>query len=203
MLTFRRESSQTRIRRYTLARTIRAERILTLGRWFTAGAGVVAGGVWSAWTVALNDDATVVEPARFFAVTTNRSVWPTSAARTPYVVPVAPAASVQPAPDWSQRCHWDENERTPPVHAPRVAVNSAPTWAVPEIVGLTVFFGATLDEIASVAVEFAELCPSVFDAVTTTLTVWSTSFSFSTYVRWVALSMSPHDVPSAAQRCQR
>jgi hypothetical protein len=66
-----------------------------------------------------------------------------------------------------------------------------------------VFFGAAFDEITSVAAELAEVWPSPFEAVTTTLTVWSTSFAFGVYVRCVALSMFPHPVPSAEHRCQR
>jgi hypothetical protein len=46
-----------------------------------------------------------------------------------------------------------------------------------------VFFGAAFDEITSVAAELAEVWPSPFEAVTTTRTVWSTSFALSVYVR--------------------
>jgi hypothetical protein len=104
MLRFRRESSHTRNRTYTLAPTNRAKMIAILGRWLTAGAGVEGCDV--ARTTAVAADAAVAEPARFVAVTTTRSVWPTSVARKPYVLPLAPTASVQAAPVWSQRCHW-------------------------------------------------------------------------------------------------
>ena len=66
---------------------------------------------------------------------------------------------------------------------PRAAVNSSPTCGFPDTAGLAVFFGAALDEITSVAAELAEVGPSPFEAVTTTRTVWSTSFALSVYVR--------------------
>ena len=47
-----------------------------------------------------------VAPAAFVAVTTTRTVAPTSAAVSAYVALVAPAMSVQVAPVASQRRHW-------------------------------------------------------------------------------------------------
>jgi hypothetical protein len=97
MLRFRRESSQTRNLTYTLAPTNRARTIAILGRWLTAGAlgGATDGATWATPVAA---DVAVADPARFVAVTTTRSVCPTSAARTPYVLPLAPVASVHDPP---------------------------------------------------------------------------------------------------------
>src|SRR5260221_10798642 len=96
-------------------------RIAIVGRWLTAVGGGV--GVVGAFTTALTSELTVVDPARFVAFTTTRRVWSTSMPRTPYVLPVAPATSVQFAPAVSQRCHWYENVRAPPVHVPLEAVS--------------------------------------------------------------------------------
>src|SRR5262249_7702061 len=131
------------------------------------------------------------------------SVWPKSASRTPYELPVAPTTSPQPSPVTSQRRHWKANERAPPVHVPREAVSSSPTTALPVIVGRPAFVGATFAEMTPVVWEFAEAWPSVFEAVTTTRTVWSMSFAWRVYVVNTALSMFVHPVPSVEHRCQR
>jgi hypothetical protein len=55
-------------------------------------------------TVVAEDDA-VAEPAELLAVTERRSVEPTFADATRYVVPVAPAIGAHDAPAESQRCH--------------------------------------------------------------------------------------------------
>ena len=49
------------------------------------------------------------EPAEFEAVTTTRTVPPTSAPTSRYEAEVADVMSAQPCPDESQRCHWYVN----------------------------------------------------------------------------------------------
>jgi hypothetical protein len=82
---------------------------------------------------------------------------------------------VRSAPAESQRRHWKANDRTPPTHVPALADNSSPTCGVPVIVGGAVFLGAALPVTTSVGAEFAEVCPSAFDALTMTRKVRSTS----------------------------
>src|SRR2546428_13290154 len=106
-----------------------------VGRWLPVPP--LGGGVVADLTTALLSEVAFVDPARFVAVTTTRSVWSTSMPRTPYVLPVAPATSVQFAPAVSQRCHWYANVRTPPVHVPLAAVSSSPGCSMPEIDGLS------------------------------------------------------------------
>ncbi len=72
------------------------------------GGAVFAGGLTTPACVTTpvafdGDDA--VEPAAFDAVTTTRSLWPTSAPTTAYVEAVAPPMSAQPLPAESQRRH--------------------------------------------------------------------------------------------------
>jgi hypothetical protein len=59
-------------------------------------------------TTAVRSDVAFVESTRFFAVTPTRIVLSSSAARTPYVLPVAPAMSLQFEPSLSHVCHWYE-----------------------------------------------------------------------------------------------
>src|SRR5262245_24094452 len=80
MARFRCESSQIRIRTYTLAPTKRTLRMAIVGRWLAAVGGRLDGG---ARTTRVASEPAVVEPARFVAVTTTLIVCPTSAARTP------------------------------------------------------------------------------------------------------------------------
>jgi hypothetical protein len=68
------------------------------------GAAVLAGAAGSTASVAALSAA--VAPAALVAVTTTRTVWPTSAGESAYVEPVAPVTSTQPAPSASQRRHW-------------------------------------------------------------------------------------------------
>ena len=71
---------------------------------------VIVGGVLSAGATAaiapLAADAAEALPAAFVAVTSTRTVAPTSAAVRSRVCAVEPAMSEQFAPPASQRCHW-------------------------------------------------------------------------------------------------
>ena len=60
------------------------------------GGTVLTGGVGA--TTPLAAEVADAEPPAFVAVTTERSVWPTSAATSVYVLDVAPAMSAQFAP---------------------------------------------------------------------------------------------------------
>jgi hypothetical protein len=95
------------------------------------------------------------------------------------VRPFAPGTSEQFAPASSHRCHWNANERTPPVHVPVFAVSSLPTTGEPVIVGRAVFRGGWFEEMTSVGAELAVAEPSAFEAVTNERMVLSTSAATS------------------------
>src|SRR6266508_847397 len=137
-----------------------------VGRWL-----VVVGGGALLVTTAVGSDVALVEPASLVATTTTRSRCCSSAARMPYVLPVAPATSPQLAPFVSQRCHWYANRFGAPAHVPLSAVSSSPTRAVPEMVGRAVFFGPELEETTAVGSDVALADPSALLAVTTTRTL--------------------------------
>ena len=81
-------------------------------------------------------DVDELEPPVLTAVTTRRSVDPTSAATGAYVAPNEPARSPQAAPNRLQRCHWYWYMTTAgPLQLPVFAVSVRPCWAVPAIVG--------------------------------------------------------------------
>src|ERR671911_2556957 len=81
-------------------------------------------------------------PLALRAVTWTRTRKPTSAARTPYDLPVAPATLPHTIASRSQRCHWNENEVGFPLQVPSLAVSVSPTCGSPVIVGRAVLFGA-------------------------------------------------------------
>ena len=145
-------------------------------------------------------DAIVDAPAAVIAVTSARRRWSTSALRTPYVRPVAPAMLRQSPPLVSQRCHRRRNDVGVGVHVPFETVSSSPTRADPETAGRTVFLGPSFESTTSVGSDVAVPFPSVFDAVTSTRSVCASSAATAVYVDFVAPAMSPHAVPSVAQR---
>src|SRR3954453_3610633 len=87
---------------------------------------------------AVVSEVPVVDPTRFFAVTWTRIVLSLSPERTPYVLPVAPVMSLQPAPFLSQSCHWYVNVDGPSAQRPGSAVSVSPTCGLPEIDGFVV-----------------------------------------------------------------
>src|SRR5579862_1118486 len=117
------------------------------------------------------------------------------------MLPVAPPMSKQPLPAELQRCHWYVKRRGPPVQVPGSAVSDSPIFAVPETVGGAVFTGAPEDATACVGRELAVVCPSAFDAVTTTRSAWSTSAATGVYAFADAPAISAQPEPSPAQRC--
>jgi hypothetical protein len=80
-------------------------------------------------------------PPAFFAVTTTRRRWPTSAEERVYCLLLAPEIAAHPPPELSQRSQLYAYDVGEPVHVPSEAVRSEPSRAVPEIVGKLVFAG--------------------------------------------------------------
>jgi hypothetical protein len=69
-----------------------------------AGGSVLRGAVAAIGPVAADTAVTLLAP--FEAVTSTRTVWPTSASPTASVRSVAPSIGVHSRPSASQRCHW-------------------------------------------------------------------------------------------------
>ena len=114
--------------------------------------------------------------------------------------PVAPAMSEQFAPAASQRRHWYVKLiGVLPVHVPSPAVSVCPSWAVPLIVGATVFAGGTAAT-AAVCALVAGVPPAALVPVTTRRIVEATSLEVSTYVELVAPAMSEQFAPPESQR---
>jgi hypothetical protein len=79
--------------------------------WPTWAVPVMVGGEFgtgapAGWTTPVAADVALALPPALVAVTRTRMVAPRSASVSTYDAPVAPAASVQVAPDGSHRCHW-------------------------------------------------------------------------------------------------
>jgi hypothetical protein len=163
------------------------------------GATTFAGG--TAVTGPTTPELAVAEPTEFVAVTTTRSVEPTSAADAAYEEPVAPATSEQPEPVESQRCHWYAYAiGAEPVHVPGDAVSVCPSCAVPVIDGAVEFAGGAGGGVTTaVAAEAAVAAPPLFEAVTDRTIVYPTSNDVSVYVDCVAPAMSKQFRPPLSQ----
>lgn len=132
-----------------------------------------AGG--AARTTAVATDDAEAAPPPFVAVTTARTVEPTSAGVRPYVAAVAPAIATQPAPEPSQRCHWNEYVTVRELrHEPDDAVSVSPSTGEPETTGGFVLTGGA-GTTAAVGPDAREAVPAEFDAVTTASSVESMS----------------------------
>jgi len=108
------------------------------------GSAVFDGTAGAAATNVVCAELALVEPPELDAVTATLTVDPTSAATRAYVCAVAPAMSLQVAPDESQRRHWYAyGICAVPDHEPAEAVNATPACGVPLIVGRLVFAGET------------------------------------------------------------
>ena len=111
------------------------------------------------------------------ATTRTRSVLPTSAVRTWYVVAVAPLTSWQASPLAPQTSHWYWNViGCEPLHPPGAAVRVLPAETSPLIVGGETFRGASGDwPIRALGALVAEAEPSGLLAITCTRSVlpWS------------------------------
>ncbi len=104
---------------------------------FTGAVCAVTTAVWSDWALD--------EPSAFVAVSSTRSVEPTSPGATTWVCPVSPAIAAQPAPTASQRSHASAKPiGGVPVQEPETAVSVSPETAVPLMVG-----GDALDGVAA------------------------------------------------------
>src|SRR5262245_40030417 len=108
----------------------------------TTGGDTFAGGA-AGTTTPVAADTALAEPPAFDAVTTTRTVNPTSPPTNTYVVPVALAMSAQLAPDGLHRRHWYANPVGEPDQVPGAAVSVAPSRAVPDTVGRLVFVGGS------------------------------------------------------------
>ena len=103
------------------------------------------------------------------AVTTTRTVAPTSSATVSYVVPSAPGMSAQAVA--SQRCHWYASViGCVPVHVPASAVSVAPARSSPVTVGPSLVRGAT-GATGAVVADVAVAVPPALCAVTATRSV--------------------------------
>ena len=69
-----------------------------------AGAAVLVGAGWGAMT-AVWEEVEGVDPPLLLAVTTTRTVWPTSVPVRAWLLAVAPEMLVQLAPEVLQSCH--------------------------------------------------------------------------------------------------
>ena len=133
------------------------------------------GATGSAATTSVCADAALPEPATFEAVTTTRSVQPTSAEVSPYVCATAVSMFPQFAPPESQRRHWYANEiGCVPDHVPGSADNVCPACPLPETVGTAVFTGG-FPTTTTVCADIAAELPATFDPVTITRNVEFTS----------------------------
>ena len=95
---------------------------------FTGAVCAVTTAVWADWAL--------VAPSGFVAVSSTRSVEPTSPGATTWVCPVSPAIAAQPAPTASQRSHASAKPiGGVPVQEPETAVSVSPETAVPLMVG--------------------------------------------------------------------
>lgn len=88
-----------------------------------------------------------------------------------------------------------------PVHVPVLAVSTAPTLVVPEMVGADTLDGGTgAEAIAAVCADTAVAEPARFVPVTATRIVVPTSAATSVYVCPVAPAMSAQLPPPLSQR---
>src|SRR5687767_8878490 len=141
------------------------------------------------------------EPLAFRAVTRTRMRKPTSALRTPYVLPFAPTTGRQLVPSASQRCHWYANPVGSFDQLPSSALSSSPTRSSPRMDGRSVFCGAELGATTAVGAERAALAPSAFTARTRTRIVRPASADVSRYVFSTAPGTFEQPPPPPPQRC--
>ena len=66
---------------------------------------MLVGAGWGAMT-AVCEEVEGVDPPLLLAVTTTRTVWPTSVPVRAWLLAVAPEMLVQLAPEVLQSCHW-------------------------------------------------------------------------------------------------
>src|SRR4029077_9901915 len=96
------------------------------------------------WTRAVGADAAAVDPNVLTPVTAKRRALPRSATVARYVAAVAPGIGAQPAPAALQRCQARVRAGAgTPSHAPATPDSTAPTRALPLIVGAAVATGTT------------------------------------------------------------
>ena len=113
----------------------------TTGEPLTTGFTVFDGPVAEPMT-SVGADVADALPSAFVAVTTTRSVWPTSPDVGVYVLLVPAVMSPQPLPSDPHRCHWYANDVGVFDQLPSEAVCGDPALGVPLMVGGAVFCGA-------------------------------------------------------------
>jgi hypothetical protein len=139
----------------------------------TTGGALLAGG--AAATTALGALLTVAVPPPLRAVTSTRSVLPTSPAPSAYVAAVAFATAAHAFPAESQRSHRrDSSIVGVPLQPPVVELSVCPSRAVPETVGAVVLAGGS-GATATVGSLVAVLVPPPFVPRTSTRIVLPTS----------------------------
>src|SRR4051812_36942761 len=99
-------------------------------------------------TTAVAAEAAVARPPVLRAISTTRSVWPTSARDTAYFEAVAPRIAAHLAPAALQRFHCSVMVGTP-VQRPRPAVRVEPTAALPLTIGTARFCGTATPKATS------------------------------------------------------
>jgi hypothetical protein len=147
------------------------------------------------------------KPFAFVAVTTTRSVLPTSSEVGEYVSLFASVMLWQRAPVASQRTHWYAYViGAAPFHVPLLAVSALPSIAEPVIAGRAVLTGAFVAAALMTAVsgELWLFVPAEFVAVTITRSRWprSSEVRMSVWL-WPASSMATQDAPPPVQRVHR
>ena len=135
------------------------------------------------------------------AVTTDRTVSPTSPLANVYELPLAPLIVAQPAPELLQSCHAYEYDVGLFDHDPFVVDNVSPCCAVPLTTGTAEFDGAAGADPLTTAVAAldADPDPPAFDAVTTDRTVCPTSPLTNVYELPVAPPITEQPDPEPLQ----
>jgi len=171
---------------------------------FLGGVTVGGGGTGSGATTDVAALVVEAEPPAFEAVTTTRTVRPTSLLVRTYCPLVAPEMPAHPAPPVSQLCHAYAYEVGELSHDPCEDVRVWPCWVDPLIAGRPVLTGAegptATGATTPVAALVAVVEPPPFDAVTATRSVRPTSVLPSRYVAEAAPAIAVHAPPAESQR---
>src|SRR4051812_42836693 len=176
----------------------------------TVGSVTTCGGSLG-WTATVGDGCTtsdaaevaVLVPRLSVAVTTTRSVRPTSSAVSAYVGFTAPSTDRQASPAAEQRSHWTAKTSPVPLQTPSSTPRVSPATATPVSVGVTSGAGGTIcvpgsaggstgggsaggggsgAETRAVASEAADVLPPASVAVTTTRNAKPASSAPTTWV---------------------
>jgi hypothetical protein len=128
------------------------------------------------------ENVVATSPAAVCAVTRTRSVCETDSVPNWYACFVAPATFRQPLPSLAHSCHWYVYVEAGGIQIPFVTDRVCPNCAVPLIAGWTSFDGPFVEAITGLGSDVASFVPSLFVAVTVTVSVRLTSAATSVYV---------------------